>query len=184
MSANPTLTIGKQTNTSVALWFFIAVASSLFLLFSAAYVMRMNGNDWSMIDLPWQLWLSTGLLTLTSVLLAAANKTKNPYPLMASWGSAVLFLFAQLWVWKVLQASHITASGNPAASFFYLLTAMHGLHVLGGLVALFITIRTPSALRIKLCARYWHFLLIVWLVLFAMLSGLTPHLVRIICGTA
>jgi cytochrome c oxidase subunit 3 len=80
--------------------------------------------------------------------------------------------------------------GNPAASFFYLLTAMHGLHVIGGLVGWTVTAR--GALRgggtarvaelIALCARYWHFLLAVWIVLFAAVGWLTPELVRLICG--
>ncbi len=81
--------------------------------------------------------------------------------------------------------------GNPAGSFFYLLTAMHGLHVMGGLVGWAVTARgarqdadpARTALRIALCARYWHFLLAVWLVLFAALGWLTPAVVNFICGT-
>jgi cytochrome c oxidase subunit 3 len=81
-------------------------------------------------------------------------------------------------------------AGNPAASFFYLLTAMHGLHVIGGLVAWSLTTRrldplhdAPRAIEaVRLCARYWHFLLAVWLVLLATLTGITPALVAFVCG--
>ncbi len=67
------------------------------------------------------------------------------------------------------------AATNPASSFFYLITAVHGLHLAGGLVALaraaLRSARGGAALRlsIELCATYWHFLLIAWLVLFALL---------------
>ncbi len=76
-----------------------------------------------------------------------------------------------------MATSGIVVAGNPAASFFYLLTALHGLHIVGGLVALARTIRraatgeddTAFRLSVDLCATYWHALLLVWLVLFALL---------------
>jgi len=69
------------------------------------------------------------------------------------------------------------ASSNPANGFFYLLTGLHGVHLLGGLVA---WVRTSAKVRagednarinmsVGLCAVYWHFLLVVWLVLFGLL---------------
>jgi len=94
---------------------------------------------------------------------------------------------------RLLEA-HVLVSGNPAASFFYLLTAMHGLHVMGGLIAWSVTAhgawpadRAEPALpraahAIGLCARYWHFLLAVWVVLLATLAGATPALVAWVCG--
>ena len=77
-----------------------------------------------------------------------------------------------------------------AVSFFYLLTAMHGLHMVGGLAGWAWTVsaarREPAeaAWRIALCARYWHFMLAVWIVLFATLDWVTPEVARFICGTA
>jgi cytochrome c oxidase subunit 3 len=70
-------------------------------------------------------------------------------------------------------------SSNPANSFFYLITGLHGLHLLGGLIALTrTTLRAwntdePEDVRtsVQLCTVYWHFMLIVWLVLFALLAG-------------
>ena len=85
----------------------------------------------------------------------------------------------------------VMLSSNPAASFFYVLTALHGLHVLGGLVAWSVCSQALSmpaaelpatAWRIRLCARYWHFLLAVWAVLYLVLAQLTPEIVRFICG--
>lgn len=187
----------------VGLWVFIGVASTLFALFLAAYVMRMASGDGVTLALPWQLWLSTTLLVAGSVSMQAASAAarRAQWARARSWwlaggALALAFLGAQGWAWQALQAAGVTIAGNPAGSFFYLLTAMHGLHVLGGLAAWAATARavaqpavsaTPaasadSAQRIALCARYWHFLLAVWAVLFAAMAGLTPELARLICG--
>ena len=89
------------------------------------------------------------------------------------------FLGGQLVAWHQLTASGFLVTGNPSNSFFYLLTGVHGLHILGGLVAL--ARAAPAAwdggrpellrLRIDLCTMYWHFLLLVWLGLLALLTG-------------
>ena len=179
------------------LWLFIGVASTLFSLFLLAYAMRMDGGDWSPIARPWQLWLSSTLLLAGSLLLQGASsaaqraKWARARALLGAGGvGALAFLGAQWWAWQSLQAAHVQLAGNPAASFFYLLTALHGLHVLGGLLAWAVTAQLawehadPArvALRIALCARYWHFLLVVWAVLFAALGWLTPEIVRFVCG--
>ncbi len=181
------------------LWAFIAVASALFALFLLAYGMRMDGSDWSPIALPWQLWLSSGLLLAGSVALqradAAARHARWVQARALLWAGgacALAFLGSQWWAWQALHAARVQLAGNPAASFFYLLTALHGLHVLGGLAAWAVTAQLAweradparAALRIALCARYWHFLLVVWALLFAALGTLTPEIVRFICGRA
>ncbi|MBI3284782.1 MAG: cytochrome c oxidase subunit 3 [Burkholderiales bacterium] len=188
----------QRAALSVALWVFIGVASALFALFLAAYLMRMNGSDWAPLAPPWQLGLSTCLLIAASLLMqlsrrsARAAQSPASRRLLTLGGLASLgFLAAQLWAWQALAARQVTLAGNPAGSFFYLLTAMHGLHVLGGLVIYTLTWRhcwqaqQPDSddWQIALCARYWHFLLAVWLLLYAALAWLTPELVQTICGT-
>jgi cytochrome c oxidase subunit 3 len=187
----------RHTDGSVGLWVFIGVATSLFSLFILAYGMRMTGADWASIALPWQLWLSTALLVGGSVALQAAASAARGDRwdrarrwLLVGGAAASAFLGVQLWAWQVLQAAQVLPSGNPSASFFYLLTAMHGLHVMGGLVGWSLTAHgawplaepARAAQRIRLCARYWHFLLAVWLVLFATFAGLTPTVVAWVCG--
>lgn len=182
------------------LWVFIGVASTLFALFLTAYVMRMDGADWSTIALPRQLWLSSALLLAGSALLqrAGTHAEAARWPLartllVAGGACAMAFIGVQLWAWQSLLAARVMLAGNPAASFFYVLTALHGLHVLGGLVAWAATLcllpsasrpsdPTRVARRVALCARYWHFLLVVWAVLFVTLGWLTPDVVRFICG--
>lgn len=194
----PTSFPQRSTVMSVALWVFIGVASALFALFLAAYVMRMNGSDWASIGMPWQLWLSSGLLAAGSAALEASAQISRKGSLPAAraclWLAGVFtfsFLAVQGMAWQTLVQMKITGTGNPAASFFYLLTAMHGLHVAGGLLCWSLVLRfvyrsgdaAETAWRLRLCARYWHFLLLLWCVLFAVLGWLTPEFVRFICGT-
>jgi cytochrome c oxidase subunit 3 len=185
---------------SVALWVFMGVATTLFGLFILADVMRMSAEDASALVLPPQLWLSTTALVLGSLALqrAAAAARAGQMESARQWlrvggACALAFLAVQSWAWQALLSQQVSAVGNPAGSFFYLLTAMHGLHVAGGLVAWAIVARHSvrdevapgdAAWRIALCARYWHFLLAVWLALFASLSWITPEVARIICRTA
>jgi cytochrome c oxidase subunit 3 len=95
---------------------------------------------------------------------------------------AIAFVASQFWAWQALADARVSFTGNPAASFFYVLTAMHGLHVAGGLIAWVGALGSPARERVALLARYWHFLLVLWLVLFAALGWLTPQIVAFICG--
>ncbi|MFZ5547319.1 MAG: bb3-type cytochrome oxidase subunit III [Pseudomonadota bacterium] len=189
----------RRRGASTALWLFIAVASVLFTLFFVAYAMRMDqAPDWAPIGMPWQLWLSTALLAAGSGLMhlaGAAAQAQQPQLtrlwLMGGGLAAAAFLGSQLWGWQSLIDQRVMLGSNPASSFFYVLTALHGLHVLGGLVAWSIAAQAlalpraelpGAAWRIRLCARYWHFLLLLWGALFGVLAALTPEIVRWICG--
>jgi cytochrome c oxidase subunit 3 len=90
-------------------------------------------------------------------------------------------------VWQQLNTGGYFLAANPANAFFYLITAVHGLHLLGGLVALGRTIvkawrgvEIPRLrLSVELCTMYWHFLLLVWLILLALLTGWADDFVTI-----
>lgn len=174
----------RPAPAAIGLWLFIGVASTLFALFVTAYAMRMDrAPDWSALAMPWQLWLSTALLAAGSVLLALAARRGTRALLVAGGACALAFVASQLWAWQALAEARVSLAGNPAASFFYLLTAMHALHVGGGLVAWLHVLRSaPTPERIALLARYWHFLLLLWLGLFAVLGALTPEIVAFLCG--
>ena len=182
---------------SIGLWVFMGVATALFSLFIVAYVMRMSGEDAITIALPWQLWLSSALLVAGSVALqSAVGASRGPGPararrlLLAGGLCAMGFLVVQLWAWQALLGAQVMPAGNPSGSFFYLLTAMHGLHLAGGLAAWAWTAHDAwpeparAEWRTALCARYWHFMLAVWLVLFGLLGWVTPEVARFICGTS
>ena len=176
----------RPASLSIGLWVFIGVASALFALFLAAYAMRMDqASDWTRLAMPWQLWLSTALLVAGSALLEGAARRGDAALRVGAGLCALAFVASQLWAWQALAEARVTLAGNPAASFFYLLTAMHGLHVAGGLVAWLRVWQRPGperAAKVALLARYWHFLLLLWLVLFAALGWLTPEIVAFICG--
>jgi cytochrome c oxidase subunit 3 len=169
----------------VGLGVFFAVVSSLFALFASAYSMRMHmASDWRSLPIPWLLWPNTGVLFLSSAamgwaqIMARRGRIESLRTgLLIGGGSAVLFLAGQLLAWQQLAAAGFYMAANPANAFFYLLTALHGLHLLGGLVALGRTgarVRRGTTigqmvLSVDLCALYWHFLLLVWLAVFPLL---------------
>ncbi|NHV28226.1 cytochrome c oxidase subunit 3 [Burkholderia sp. D-99] len=170
---------------------FMAVATTLFSLLLLAYAMRMREPDWQPIPHPALLWWNTGALVLASIAMQRARQLTLH---RAAWlvGGGVLaavFVIGQLTAWHMLSAAGQTVAVNPSNSFLYLLTGLHGLHVLGGLVAWVVTIvqlRRADPFRarraIALCALYWHFLLAVWLVLLAAMWWLTPGIVAAVCG--
>jgi cytochrome c oxidase subunit 3 len=163
---------------------FLAVAGSLFALFISAYLMRRHMMDWSPLPVPRVLWLNTGVLALSSAALEWARRAERRgrpdgarAGLVAGGVLALVFVAGQLLAWRQLAAAGYLLAANPANSFFYLVTAVHGLHVLGGLVALGVTTarawRHDAAGRLRLgidlCALYWHFLLVAWLALLMLL---------------
>jgi cytochrome c oxidase subunit 3 len=171
-------------SVKVGLGVFLAVATSLFALLISAYHMRMMGEDWTRLPIPRVLWLNTGVLILASVAMqwtrTAARRgelDRVKSGLIAGGVLTFSFLAGQLWAWQQMDASGYFLTANPAYSFFYLLTALHGLHLLGGLWVWGKT--TAKVLRgvevdkvrlsVELCTVYWHYLLLVWLVLFAVL---------------
>ncbi|MBV6322375.1 cytochrome c oxidase subunit 3 [Duganella violaceipulchra] len=171
------------------LWVFMGVIGMLFFLFSSAYVMRMATSDWRALPfVPGQLWLSTMLLIVASVAWQRAAHGRGAGAQRTAYGVAcaatLAFLAAQLWAWRAMDAASFTLSANPANSFFYLITGLHGLHVVGGLAAAGWAYRDlgRNSVTLQLCARYWHFLLALWLAMFGLLFGVTPELVNQICG--
>lgn len=174
----------------VGLGVFLAVATSFFALLISAYYMRMAGPDWTTLAVPDALWLNTGMLILSSIAMqwtrVAARRGRIGgvrIGLIAGGVFTFCFLAGQLWVWQQLNASGYPVTANPANAFFYLLTALHGLHLLGGLwVWATTTIKLArgagvGAVRVsvELCTVYWHYLLLVWLVLFALLLTTPPR---------
>jgi cytochrome c oxidase subunit 3 len=130
------------------------------------------------------LWINTGVLMLSSAALqwtrGAADRQDARglrIGVLAAAGAALAFVAGQLLAWRQLSASGYFLASNPASSFFYLITGLHALHLLGGLAALgFVGMRVRNGrdpgrlqLSLELCSMYWDFLLLVWLVLFAML---------------
>jgi cytochrome c oxidase subunit 3 len=180
----------QHPSAKIGLWVFLAVITSLFALFMSAYYMRMGhgheqASDWTPVIEPQVLWLNSALLIASSVAMqwARANLLRGQAratfeALLVAGLLTLAFLGGQFFAWQQLEAAGFFSPRNPALAFFYLLTAVHGLHLLGGLFVWAKTVRRmrhrefeliEARLSVELCSIYWHYLLIVWLVLFALL---------------
>ncbi|SHG91671.1 cytochrome c oxidase subunit 3 [Ferrimonas marina] len=185
----------RQRAIGTGLWFLIAVISSMFLLFMVALIMRTQLGDWQpLTEKPWQplfdtsvLWRNTSYLIASSVLLQVAWLCIGRAELLAKAlmiagaVTALLFLNGQLQVWQLFEARDYGVRSTVAASFFYLLTGLHGVHLAIGLAfwprsSWQLWRGSPEQARqgLSLLLRYWHFLLLLWLVLFALLTS-TPQ---------
>lgn len=169
----------------IGLLIFMAVVTSLFSLFLTAYSMRMHhGIGWCHLTIPNILWVNTGVLLLASIAMQLAShavrRGQRQFAHVALIAGGVLtlgFLAGQVMAWQAVGPSLYYIQGSPAIAFFYVLTTVHGLHLIGGLWVLGRAALRFSAgaelidLRqsLSLCAIYWHFLLLVWLAVFAVL---------------
>lgn len=178
---------GMSLNTNpqtIGLTTFLAVATSMFALFVSAYTLRMTMPDWSPLDEPVVLWINTGFLILASVsyqwttsVALKSHAQKIKLGLITSGIFSIFFLIGQFTAWQQLIEKGMYASSNPSIAFFYVLTAMHGLHLIGGLYVWARSVirvsRNADAesirLSVELCTVYWHFLLLVWALLFSLM---------------
>jgi cytochrome c oxidase subunit 3 len=136
------------------IWIFLGAVTMLFAALISAMTVRSAMGDWGGgVPLPSALWASTGILAASSVVLELRRGS-------AWWagGLGAGFLAAQAWAWSQLLRSGVDIGSSPGASFFYVFTAVHGLHALGGVVALLPW--SGKAARI-----YWHYLAGLWLLL-------------------
>jgi cytochrome c oxidase subunit 3 len=162
---------------------------------TSAYV-----TDWQPVKLPTALLLvNTVILLASSVTIEKARRNASQRAVLAPvtampgisagnekpapwlWITVVLgagFLIGQLTAWRVLEQRGFFISSNPSSSFFYVLTGMHGLHLLGGLLALFyaaaISLRSQAWQRYRIVvdvtAWYWHFMALLWIYVFVLLK--------------
>lgn len=177
----------KLSAQKIGLGVFLAVVGALFTLFISAYLMRVNTQDWWATPVPRLLYLNTAMLFVSSLCLHWAKveaihgrREQLRTAMLAGLMTALAFVTGQVFAWRQLLAAGYTLADDAATSFFYVITGLHGLHILGGMVALVRTVRaaraepmvTPRlALSVELCATYWHFMLAVWLVLLALFAG-------------
>jgi cytochrome c oxidase subunit 3 len=169
----------------IGLWVFMAVVTSLFSLFLSAYSMRMHhGVGWCHLTMPRIAWLNTLVLVAASIAMqfasagvARGRRQLAQVSLIVAGVLSIAFLAGQVAAWQAIGPSLYYVQGSPAIAFFYVLTIVHGLHLVGGLYVLgraahrFAGGAELVDLRqsLSLCATYWHFLLLVWLAVFGVL---------------
>jgi len=170
----------------LGLRFIMFVSTIFFCLFIVTYSDRMIYPDWQRMPEPWLLWINTIVLFFSSMVFISSQiaSKNNQFQLVKKrllliGFLAVAFLIGQLLVWQQLIANGFYVSTNPSNAYFYVFTALHGLHLLGGLFYWYLTIKkvwiasdiVVSKVKhtVDLCAIYWHFLLAVWVVLFGLM---------------
>ncbi|HUL03420.1 MAG TPA: cytochrome c oxidase subunit 3 [Gemmatimonadales bacterium] len=172
---------------SIGLVAILTTVVMLFTAFTAALLIRRTGDDWARVALPGIVWANTLVILLSSAAIerARAAVRANASQRAAGWMSVgalfgLLFLAGQVIAWRSLAAHGVFLSSNPHAAFFYMLSGVHGAHVLGGLAALGWTLGRTRAgaygparhAGLTHAAVYWHTVGGVWLWLLAILSTL------------
>jgi cytochrome c oxidase subunit 3 len=173
----------------IGVWVAMGSILMLFVALTSAYIVRSAAApDWHPFAMPKILWLSTALLIVSSVTIEIARRSLRQQrdQVYGRWltNTVVLgigFVVSQLVAWRQLVKQGVYLAGNPYSSFFYLFTAAHGVHLLGGLLALaFLLVRTrqkretvEAELRrvgsADAVSLYWHFMDVLWIALFLLL---------------
>jgi len=173
---------------STGIWVALAAISMSFAALTSALVVRKGGSfDWRHFTLPSVLYLNTLLLLGSSVTLEVSRRRvasfmgglRSRVQSPARWlyitlSLGLLFVVGQYIAWRQLSAQGLYLATNPSSSFFYVLTAAHGLHVLGGLGGLVRVIHKLNRLVLRrstldATSRYWHFMDVLWIYLLLLL---------------
>jgi cytochrome c oxidase subunit 3 len=182
--------INKQTSyyrihpLKFTMWLFLAVVLMLFGAFTSAYIVRRAEGNWEVFQLPDVFFLSVLLVIVSSIFMQlsyfAAKKNRLTQLRIFLWLTFLLgvgFLFNQYAGLQALIEQGVYYVGNPSGSFVYIISIMHGVHIIGGVLFLISSlysahrfqIHANSLLKINLCATFWHFLGGLWVYLFVFL---------------
>ncbi|MEM1406414.1 MAG: cytochrome c oxidase subunit 3 [Bacteroidota bacterium] len=166
------------------LWLFMVTVVMIFAALTSAYIVRQGEGNWTEFDLPISMWVTSAIILLSSgtmhwALISAKHNDLEKVKLAISITSVlgVAFLAGQLYVWSDLVADNIYFVGNPSGSFLYVLSGVHGLHLVSGVIFLIIVlistfkykVHSKNLTQIQMCATYWHFLDVLWIYLFVFL---------------
>ncbi len=179
----------RDNRARLGMWVALASILMLFTALTSAYIVRAGlSNDWRPISMPRLLWVSTGLIVLSSVTFEAARRALRRFEVKTYSRLIALttllgasFLVTQFMAWRQLVSQGIYLASNPHSSFFYVLTGAHALHLVGGIAGLgYLLLRTwdklgsrEAVLRRETAAStigiYWHFMDGLWIYLFLLL---------------
>jgi len=170
----------------ITMWVVLAAIVMMFAALSSAYIVLAGGAQWQPVRMPRMFFLSTAVILSSSYSLEHAKRSLKLGRQRGSyhWTGmtlllGMLFLTCQLLGWRELRAQGLYFSGQPHSSFFYFFTAVHGVHLLGGIVALVYLLNqlrktlAPLSEKTEVTAQvvsiYWHTMDAVWLWLFLLL---------------
>ena len=166
------------------MWLFLASVVMLFASLTSAYIVRRAEGNWIFFELPQIFYSTTILILLSSVTMqwayfAAKRDELKTVKIMivATAALGVLFLVGQVLGYSQLIEGSIHLVGNPSGSFVYLLTGLHGIHLVSAIVFVLVVLNaafrgktgSKRLAQIEMCATYWHFLGGLWLYLFVFL---------------
>lgn len=166
------------------IWLALAPILMFFAALTSSLIVRKGlSDDWASFPLPGILWGNTAVLLASSLTLERARwfTGRDLASGFRRWWTVttllgILFLAGQLVAWRQLAAAGVFLATNPSSSFFYVLTATHGAHLLGGVVALlYVGVRAEQASWSRRSAAttaasiYWHFLSGLWVFIFLLL---------------
>jgi cytochrome c oxidase subunit 3 len=164
------------------LWVAIGSISMMFAGFTSAYIVKSNQAGWQPVQMPKIFFLSTVLILASSGTIylayrAMKNRQTVNYRTLVSVTAllGLAFVVTQYFGFKELWAQRITFKESVAGSFFYIITGVHALHVIGGVIALLVIFTRAfssktkyySTTPVEIAGAYWHFVDILWLYLFA-----------------
>lgn len=175
------------------LWLGIAGSILIFTVLLGIYIVRKVGPNWQETSLPGIFWLSTVIIMLSSLSLHEAKNAFHSekfqlyrHLLITTLSLGVVFIAMQAFGWYEMLERGSSMENNPSAGFVYVLSGLHLLHIVGGLVfmgillqksfknkayidAFVYSVNPPNRLKVKLLTTYWHFVDALWLYLFLFL---------------
>lgn len=171
-----------------ALWLFMVSVIMVFGAFTSAYIVRQAEGNWMVFDMPSMFWFTTGVIMLSSVTMhwayRSVKRDNNGAARIAMAITLVLgicFLAGQWLAWGQLLENGIhfvnASSGAISGSFLYVISGLHGLHIVSGMIFLAVVmasvfqfrVHSQNSTQVEMCATYWHFLDGLWLYLFVFL---------------
>ncbi len=173
------LSVYRVATTWIVVWIVIFF-STLTAVVRARWV---NSDDWVSVPLPHVLYLNTAILLLSSLTLEFARRSLRTRGskycirwLLATFVLGLIFLGGQILAWRELVQERLYVASNPGSFFIYVISATHGLHLLGGITVLgFVSFflnrwqKIKQASALSAMALYWHFMDGLWMYLLALL---------------
>jgi cytochrome c oxidase subunit 3 len=166
-------------------WLFIVTIVMLFAALTSAYLVKQGEGNWLRFELPGIFWFTSGIILMSSVSMQLAywaskkdQITKIRIFLSLTLLLGMAFLYGQYQSWEELVQQDVFFVGNPAGSFIYVLTGLHGFHLISGIIFLLFVLYSAFKFKIhsknitwmEMSTTYWHFLGALWLYLFIFLK--------------
>ena len=167
-----------------ALWLFLVTVIMIFASLTSYYIVKKAEGNWHDFDLPNYFWVNTAVIIISSATMhwayLSAKKDKFQMLKMTLLICTILgiaFLVGQYYCWTDLYDRGIKLSGNVSGSILFLISGLHWVHLIGGVIFLIViffksltfSIHSKNLVALEMCATYWHFLGGLWVYLFVFL---------------